>query len=63
MPGEEIALAVVKQAVEKGLTKLSPKTKAIVFNSIQAVFGVAICIVAVNKLYKSFTDSSSEFAD
>ena len=56
MPGEEIALTVVKTAVEKGLSKLAPKHKAIVFNSIQAVFGLVICIVAANKLYHALRE-------
>ena len=53
MSGEEIALAVIKNAVEKGLNHLSPKSKTIVFNSIQAIFGLTICIIAVDRLCKA----------
>lgn len=62
MPGEEIALSVIKTAVEKGLNKLAPKHKAIVFNSVQALFGLVICIVAVNKLRKALSEDA-KFVD
>ncbi len=52
MPGEEIALTVAKGVVEMGLNKLSTKTRRIVFNTIQVVFGLTIAIIALGKLYK-----------
>lgn len=51
MQGDLIALTIAKEAVGTGLDKLSPKTKTIVFNSIQMVFGFAVGVMAAVKLY------------
>ena len=61
MQGDIIALTIAKEAVGTGLDKLSPKTKTIVFNSIQMVFGFTVGVIAAIKLYEVlFNDTEVE---
>jgi len=53
MIGEQIVANVAGQAFEKGMKKLSPKTSAIITNSISAAFGIIVTIAALSKLYQA----------
>lgn len=60
MIGEQVVANIAGQAFEKGMKKLSPKTSAIVTNSITAAFGIIITIVAVAKLYHALNVDNDE---
>lgn len=58
--GEQIAFAAASQAVEKGLSKLSPRNKEIVLSSIQGILGITLCLMAARQLYKVITSETVE---
>jgi len=60
MIGEEIILHAAGNAIEKEMNKLTPKTKSILINSLTAVFGVTVGIIAITRLIKLFGDNGVE---
>ncbi len=60
MPGEAIVLNIAEQAVEQGINKLSPKTKAIVLNTVYGLVGVTLCVLAASQLIKTFFPKNQE---
>jgi len=60
MIGEEIILRAAGQAVEKEMNKLTPKTKSILVNSLTAIFGVAVGVIAITRLVKLFGNNLTE---
>ncbi len=60
MLAEEIALAVAGQTLQQGLNKLSGHKRDIVLNAILGVFGIALCVMSINKLYKAITEEHAE---